>query len=362
VVSVPVPVAVATPTTRRRAAPTAGLDSFPGLDGSGPLVDRFGRVHRDLRLSITDRCNLRCTYCLPADGVTFLPRAELLTADELVRVAGVARRLGVRSLRITGGEPLVRADVVAVVARLAEVGFDDLALTTNATRLAALAEPLARAGLHRVNVSCDSLRPDRFAAIRRRGDLGRVLAAMDAAEAAGLRPLKVNVVLAAGVNDDEIVDFAAFARATGRHVRFIELMPLDGEHRWQRSQVVPSAHVLDTVSAQWPLVPASDPASSDPATTYRFADHAPGSIGVIASVTQPFCGRCDRLRITADGAVRNCLFSDDELSLRDALRAGADDATLAALLRRSVAGKRAGHGMDDPRFLRPRRSMSMIGG
>ncbi len=353
-VTAPVPVTIGAAPARRP----------PAADGDvwRPLVDRFGRVHRDLRLSITDRCNLRCRYCLPLEGTSFLPRDELLDADELVRLATVAHRLGIRSLRITGGEPLVRADVVTIVGRLAAVGFEDLALTTNATRLAALAEPLAAAGLRRVNVSCDSLRPDRFAAIRRRGSLEAALAGMAAAEAAGLDPVKVNVVLTAGVNDDEVLDFAAFARASGRHVRFIELMPLDGDRRWQRDQVVPSEQVLAAIADRWPLVATSDPDSPDPATTYRFADGAPGAIGVIASVTQPFCGRCDRLRITADGAVRNCLFSDDERSLRDALRAGATDAELAAILHAAVDAKRAGHGMDDPRFLRPRRSMSMIGG
>jgi cyclic pyranopterin phosphate synthase len=325
-------------------------------------VDRFGRVHRDLRLSITDRCNLRCTYCLPLEGVTFQPRADLLRLDELGRVAAVARRLGVDRVRITGGEPLMRADVVEVVAAVAAVGFEDVALTTNATRLPSLASALADAGLQRVNVSCDSLRPERFAAIRRRGRLDQVLAGMDAAEAAGLQPVKVNVVLTAGVNDDEILDFSAFARHTGRHVRFIELMPLDGDHRWDRSLVVPSRQVLDAIHRQWPLTQLSDPSSSEPATTYRFVDGAPGSVGVIASVTEPFCGRCDRLRVTADGALRNCLFSDDELSLRDAMRAGADDIVLATLFHRGVGRKRAGHGMDDPTFLRPRRTMSMIGG
>jgi cyclic pyranopterin phosphate synthase len=285
-----------------------------------------------------------------------------LTYEEITRVARVAKALGVRSVRITGGEPLVRRDVPTLVAQLAAVGFEDLALTTNGTRLAALAEPLAEAGLQRVNVSCDSLRPERFAVIRRRGDLATVLAAMDAAEAAGLHPLKVNVVLLAGVNDDEIVDFAAFARRTGRVVRFIEFMPLDAEGRWAREQVVPAERVLAEIDAVWSLEPVADADPSAPAERYRFRDGGPGEIGVVASVTRPFCGRCDRLRLTADGAIRNCLFSDDERSVRRLLRDGASDEAIAQVLRAAVGAKRAGHGMDDPGFLRPQRSMSMIGG
>lgn len=330
---------------------------------AGPLVDRFGRVHRDLRLSVTDRCNLRCTYCLPAEGVTFRPREELLTFEELTRVASVARALGIESVRLTGGEPLVRRELPELVARLAGVGFADLALTTNATRLAAMAPALADAGLRRVNVSCDSLRPDRFAAIRRRGSLAPVLAGMDAAEEAGLFPVKVNVVLVAGVNDDEVLDFAAFARQTGRQVRFIEFMPLDGDRQWGRERVVPARQVLQQIGERWPLEPLEGSAAdAAPAVSYRFADGAPGGIGVVASVTEPFCGRCDRVRVTADGALRNCLFSDDERSLRAILRGGGNDAALADCFHRAVGAKRPGHGMDDPGFLRPRRSMSMIGG
>lgn len=324
------------------------------------LVDGFGRVHDDLRVSITDRCNLRCVYCMEED-TTFRPREELLTRAELARVAEVARRLGVTAVRITGGEPLVRAEVVGIVSDFAALGFGDLSLTTNGTRLARLASPLAAAGLRRVNVSCDSLRPERFGAIRRRGRLEEVLAAMDAAEAAGLAPVKVNVVLARGVNDDEIGDFADFARRYGRVVRFIELMPLDAGGTWRREQVVPSAEVLARVAERWPIEPASPPGDPAPADRYRFVDGA-GEIGVIATVTQPFCGTCNRLRLTADGMVRNCLFSDDERSVRDLLRAGAGDEEIAAVLANVVVAKRAGHGIDEPGFLRPRRSMSMIGG
>ncbi len=324
------------------------------------LVDRFGRVHDDLRLSITDRCNLRCVYCMTEDQV-FRPRDELLTAAEIQRVGAVARALGVRSVRITGGEPLVRADVVDIVAGLAAQGFEDVALTTNGTRLEKLAAPLAEAGLRRVNVSCDSLRPDRFPTIRRRGRLEAVLGAMEAAEAAGLQPVKVNVVLMAGVNDDEVLDFAELARTTGRVVRFIEFMPLDAPGSWRPDHVVPTATVLETIGARWPLEEVRDPADPAPAERFRFADGG-GEIGAISSVTRPFCATCNRLRVTADGAVRNCLFSDDERPLRRLLREGASDEQLAGVLVGAVEAKRAGHGIGEPTFIRSRRSMSMIGG
>jgi cyclic pyranopterin phosphate synthase len=332
------------------------------VPSEGALVDRYGRAHTDLRVSVTDRCNLRCVYCMPEEGVPFRPREEILSFEEITRVARVARSLGVRSLRLTGGEPLVRRGLVELVHQLALVGFDDIALTTNGTALAANASALARAGLQRVNVSCDSLKPERFAQIRRRGDLVTVLAAMDAAEAAGLVPLKVNVVVIAGANDDEVVDFAAFAREHGRVVRFIEYMPLGAEGDWHRGQVVPSAEVLARINDRWPLdaveVRGSDPA---PAERYRFRDGG-GEIGVVASVTRPFCGTCNRLRLTADGAIRNCLFSDDEVPVRELLRNGGSDEDLAMALRRSVWGKLPGHGINEPGFLQPARSMSMIGG
>jgi cyclic pyranopterin phosphate synthase len=324
------------------------------------LIDTFGRLHDDLRVSITDRCNLRCVYCLEEDAA-FRPREELLTRAELARVGAVARALGVEAVRITGGEPLVRAEAVSIVEDFAALGFGDVSLTTNGTRLARLAGPLAAAGLRRVNVSCDSLRPERFGTIRRRGRLEEVLEAMDAAEQAGLSPIKVNVVLARGVNEDEILDFAAFARTYGRVVRFIELMPLDAGGAWRRAQVVPSAEVLALIGERWPLEAVSSPGDPAPAVRYRFADGA-GEIGVIATVTQPFCGTCNRLRVTADGMVRNCLFSDDERALRPLLRAGASDEELAAVFHGVLRAKRAGHGIDEPGFLRPRRSMSMIGG
>jgi GTP 3',8-cyclase len=330
----------------------------------GPLVDRYGRVHSDLRISVTDRCNLRCVYCMPEEGLSFLPQPELLSFDEILRAARVARGLGITAVRITGGEPLMRRGLPELVGGLARIGFDDVAMTTNGTKLAPVAAELAAAGLRRVNISCDSLRPDRFAAIRRRGDLAVVLDAMDAAESAGLAPLKVNVVLLRGQNDDEIPDFADLARRTGRIVRFIEFMPLDAEGKWERDRLVPGREVFDRISAVWPLVPVAVPGTSGsaPAERFRFADGGRGEIGLISSVSEPFCGTCNRLRLTADGDVRNCLFSDDERMVREVLRQGGTDAELELLFRQAVWAKFPGHGINEPGFLSPARSMSMIGG
>lgn len=351
--------------TNTPAAPVRARPTLPAVDDmphDGPLVDRYGRVHRDLRLSITDRCNLRCVYCL-SDDVKFLPRDQVLSFDEITRVATVAHDLGITSVRITGGEPLARRGVPDLVARLARIGFDDLSMTTNGTALARVAADLADAGLNRVNISCDSLDPERFAQIRRRGQLAPVLEAMDAAEAAGLTPVKVNVVVMAGVNDDEIENWAEFARRTGRIVRFIEFMPLDAEGTWTREQVYPGVKIVERVTARWPLeaIPAVGDDASTPAERFRFADGR-GEIGVIASVTRPFCGSCDRVRLTADGAMRNCLFARKDQSIRDLLRNGCSDDDIAEQFRRSIWLKLPGHGINDPSFIRPNRTMSMIGG
>lgn len=328
----------------------------------GPLVDTFGRIHTDLRISVTDRCNFRCTYCMPDEGIEFAPNSELLTVEEIMRVAGVAKRLGVRSIRLTGGEPLVRKGIVEIVSGLGEMGFEDLAMTTNGTSLSRLAPGLASAGLQRVNISCDSLQPERYASIRRRGQLPIVLDAMNAAEAAGLTPVKINAVLLIGENDDEALDLVEFARATNRLVRFIEFMPLDADGKWRRDRVIAGADVLELIKQQYDLIPI-DQAGEDhaPATRFAFADGR-GEVGFINSVTEPFCGNCDRLRLMADGSIRNCLFSDDELSLRDVLRSGGSDDQLEKLFRASVWGKRPGHAIDDPSFLQPTRKMSAIGG
>jgi len=330
--------------------------------GEGPLVDTFGRVHTDLRISVTDRCNFRCSYCMPAEDMTWLPREGILRYEEIERVARVLRGLGVTAVRLTGGEPLVRADLPVLVRKLCALGFEDISLTTNGVGLPHLAGALAGAGLGRVNVSCDSLDRIRFKSITRRDALDAVLEGMDAAEGAGLAPVKVNVVLMRGVNDDEVVDFAAFARETGRPVRFIEYMPLDAAHAWERPDVVPAREIVERIDAVFPLEAVGsrddDPA---PADRYRFAD-GQGEIGVIASVTDAFCGTCNRLRLTPDGALRNCLFATQEWSVRDLLRGGGSDADLEALCRQAVWNKAAGHGIDNPGFTPPDRSMSQIGG
>jgi cyclic pyranopterin phosphate synthase len=327
----------------------------------GPLVDTFGRVADDLRISVTDRCNFRCSYCMPAEGLTWLPKGELLTFEELARLLGLFIRLGIRSLKVTGGEPTVRADLPTLIGMLREAGPDlDISMTTNGVLLDRLAEPLAEAGLDRASVSCDSLMRHRFAEMTRRDALERVLGGIRAAEAAGLTPIKVNCVVIGGTNDGEVVDFARWARETGYVVRFIEYMPLDAEHAWERTKVVPSARIVEAVDRTFPLEPVGP--DTEPATTYRFADGAPGGIGVIASVTQPFCETCNRLRLTAEGEIRSCLFALEETDLRGPLRAGASDEELEALIRAAVWRKWSGHRINHPDFVQPERSMSMIGG
>ena len=327
----------------------------------GPLIDTFGRVADDLRISVTDRCNFRCTYCMPAEGLAWLPRSELLTFEELTRLLGIFLELGVRSLKVTGGEPTVRADLPNLIRMFRRAGPElDISITTNGLLLDRLAAPLAEAGVDRATVSCDSLLRHRFAEMTRRDALDRVLAGLAAAEAAGLTPIKINTVVIAGTNDDEVVDFARWARDTGYEVRFIEYMPLDAEHAWERSKVVPAARILAAIDRTYPLEGANR--GIEPATTYRFADGAPGAVGVIASVTEPFCDTCNRLRLTAEGAFRSCLFAMDETDLRSPLRAGASDEELAGLIRDGVWAKWSGHRINHADFVQPERSMSMIGG
>ncbi|MGH2686470.1 MAG: GTP 3',8-cyclase MoaA, partial [Actinomycetota bacterium] len=268
------------------------------VPGPRPLVDSFGRVHRDLRISVTDRCNFRCTYCMPAEGMQWLPREEILTFEEIERVARVAvETFGFDGIRLTGGEPTVRAHLPVLVAKLARLGAD-VAMTTNGATLPGLAHDLRAAGLGRINISCDSLRRDRFHAMTRRDELDRVLAGIDAAVAAGFDPVKVNVVLVKGVNDDEIVDFASFGRVRGVEVRFIELMPLDADHAWSGDRVVRAEDVVAAIDAVFPLAPVVR--GHEPAERFVYRDGG-GSVGVIASVTRPFCGNCDRVRLTAEG-------------------------------------------------------------
>jgi GTP 3',8-cyclase len=340
-----------------RASETA--DTNPPV--TGPLIDTFGRVADDLRVSVTDRCNFRCTYCMPAEGLNWLPKAQILTFEEITRLVGAFVRLGVRSIKLTGGEPTVRQDLPALVRMLRESNPQlEISMTTNGILLDRLAGPLAEAGMDRVSVSCDSLMRHRFAEMTRRDALDRVLTGLKAAEAAGLTPIKINCVVIAGTNEDEAVDFAGWARETGFEIRFIEYMPLDAEQHWERAKVVPSADVLEAIDRAHPLVPEGERA--EPATLYRFADGAPGAIGVIASVTEPFCDTCNRLRITAEGQFRACLFAMDETDLRAPIRDGASDEEIEALVRKAVWGKWEGHKINHPDFQRPGRSMSMIGG
>ncbi len=327
---------------------------------SEELRDGFGRTATDLRLSVTDRCNFRCTYCMPATGLPWLPRDSVLSFEEITRLVRVFIGLGVRSVRLTGGEPLVRPGLDRLVTMLVELGTVDLSMTTNGFLLARHAEALAQAGLRRVNVSIDSLLRHRFAELARRDALDQVMDGLLAAERAGLSPIKLNCVVVRGTNDDEVVDFARLARATGYQVRFIEVMPLDGDEAWSRERVVPAAEVLDKVRASYPLVPVAH--GAEPATLYRFADGSPGRVGAIPSVTEPFCASCDRLRLTADGQLRTCLFATDESDLKAMVRSGASDEELRAAIRTAVAGKWAGHAINEVSFTRPSRSMSMIGG
>lgn len=331
-----------------------------------PLVDPFGRTVRDLRISITDRCNFRCTYCMPAEGMVWLAREELLSFEEIVRVARVCvERFGVDGLRLTGGEPTVRAHLPALVGMLSGLVVPgtgrpvDLAMTTNGVTLPLLAAELRSAGLSRINISCDSLRADRFLALARRDGLARVLAGIDAALEAGFSPVKLNVVMIRGVNDDEAVDFARFGRERGVQVRFIEYMPLDASGAWSLDQVVPAEETVGAIDAVYPLEPVS--CGPEPAARYRYRDGR-GEIGVIPSVTRPFCGDCDRIRVTAEGQLRTCLFSVEEHDLRSVMRSGGSDDDLASAVRTAVGTKWAGHSIGKVNFVRPGRSMSQIGG
>jgi len=328
------------------------------------LADSYGRVATDLRVSLTDRCNLRCSYCMPPEGLDWLPKPELLTDDELVRLTGVAvELLGVTEVRFTGGEPLLRRGLPGIVARVAALRpRPEISLTTNGIGLNRLAEPLHQAGLDRVNVSLDTLRPERFQTLARRDRLDDVLAGLATAAATGLAPVKVNTVLMRGVNDDEAVPLLRFCLEHGYQLRFIEQMPLDAQHGWRRENMVTADEILAALSEEFLLTP-DDPAARGSAPAEAFTvNGGPARVGVIGSVTRPFCGSCDRVRLTADGQVRNCLFAATESDLRGPMRSGADDAELAAIWRRAVASKLPGHGINDPGFLQPSRPMSAIGG
>jgi cyclic pyranopterin phosphate synthase len=325
----------------------------------GPLVDGYGRVHRDLRISVTDRCNFRCTYCMPEEGMQWLPRDQVLSFEEIERIARVCvERFGIDSIRLTGGEPTVRAHLPVLVGKLAALGAD-VALTTNGATLRTLAGDLVAAGLRRVNISLDTLRRERFVDLTRRDALDNVLDGIEAAKEAGLDPVKVNAVVMRGVNDDEVLDLATFGRDRGVVVRFIEWMPLDADERWQSDAVVSQDEILHTIDAVYPVEAIRR--GHEPAERFAYRDGV-GEVGVIPSVTRPFCGSCDRIRLTADGQLRSCLFAVDEIDLRALLRGGAPDDEVGAAVQRCVAAKWAGHMIGQVTFVRPRRSMSQIGG
>lgn len=328
------------------------------------LIDGFGRVATDLRVSLTDRCNLRCTYCMPPEGLEWLPKPELLTDDEVVRLVRIGvELLGITEVRYTGGEPLLRRGLPEIVKATAELHpRPQVSLTTNGIGLARLAATLKEAGLDRVNVSLDTLDAAVFQQLSHRDRLPDVLAGLDAAAAAGLGPVKVNTVLMRGMNDHEAVPLLRFCLDRGYQLRFIEQMPLDPQHGWTRESMITADEILGTLTQEYDLVPEGpEVRGSAPAETF-LVNGGPAKVGVIGSVTRPFCGDCDRVRLTADGQIRNCLFAREESNLRDAMRAGADDKELAARWEAAVATKRPGHGIDDPSFLQPSRPMSAIGG
>jgi len=332
------------------------------------LVDSFGRVHTDLRVSVTDRCNIRCRYCMPLD-VTFLPREDLLTFEEMARVVAVAAEMGVRSVRLTGGEPLARRGLAELVGRLVAIrGIEEVALTTNGLLLKQQAAELAAAGLTRINVSLDSLQDEVFREIARSDGLAEVLDGLAEAKRVGLSGIRLNAVSIRGLSEGDIVPLAAFARREGFHLRFIEFMPLDAEHRWSQPQVLSGREVRAVLEdAFGPLLPVDSDDPGQPAVDFRYADAAGSEgggnlVGFIDPVTQPFCDRCDRLRLTADGQFRNCLFSTEEWDVRRLLRSGGDAQAIARLMAACVAAKRAAHGIGTPSFERPQRSMYEIGG
>ncbi|MCA8984583.1 MAG: GTP 3',8-cyclase MoaA [Planctomycetaceae bacterium] len=329
-----------------------------------PLVDHFGRAHTNLRISVTDRCNLRCFYCMPIEDVHYLPRAELLSFEEITRLARLlASRCGVHKIRVTGGEPLVRQDLPLLIRQLKQIpGLDDLALTTNGILLDRFAEPLYQAGLRRINISLDTLDATRFQQIARRDSLERVLDGIQLARAIGFEPIKINAVAIRGLTEADILPLANLARETGIEVRFIEYMPLDADQAWEREKVLPAATLRRILAEEFgPLIPEPGRDPQLPASTYCFADGR-GRVGFIASVSEPFCGSCNRFRLTADGKLRNCLFSLEETDLRDLLRAGATDEQLLQQVLGCIQAKGPGHEINSRQFLQPARPMHAIGG
>jgi GTP 3',8-cyclase len=328
------------------------------------LIDSYGRRHNNLRISVTDRCNIRCFYCMPADNVQFMERRELLTYEEIERFVRVAVTLGVNKIRLTGGEPLVRRDLHKLVARIAAIPqIKDIGVTTNGILLAEQARQLWDAGLRRINVSLDALDPVRFKEITRRDGYEKVLGGIQAAQRAGFDPVKINAVSVRGMTEDQIVPFGHFARETGVELRFIEFMPLDADNAWERDKVLFAHEIIETLSREiMPLLPCGVDDPSAPATDYEFADGV-GRVGFIASVSRPFCMSCNRFRLTADGKLRNCLFSLEETDVKSLVRdSGATDADIATAICECIAAKKEGHEINTARFIQPERPMYSIGG
>jgi len=326
------------------------------------LTDSFGRNIDSLRVSVTDRCNFRCTYCMPATGMKFFPKGEILTFEEIVRFVRVAAKLGISKLRLTGGEPLVRSSLDKLVSMLNRIeGVRDIAMTTNGLLLSYFAQSLYAAGLRRLNVSLDSLDPDKFHEISRRDALPMVMKGLEAAGEAGFSPIKVNVVAMRGITEDEILDFARLAREEDYEIRFIEFMPLDADNIWEREKVIPGDEIRAAIDAVFPLEPVRKNGSPSPASAYRFKDGR-GNVGFINAVTEPFCDHCNRIRLTADGKLRTCLFSVTETDFKPLLRGEASEKEIADLLLEAVRNKEAGHRINEADFVKPARTMSAIGG
>lgn len=325
------------------------------------LRDKFGRQIVDLRISVTDRCNYRCVYCRSADPENYRAHGEILSWPELERLARIFVGMGIQKVRVTGGEPLVREGVEDFISRLRDLEVRDLSMTTNGHLLAERCERLLEAGLQRINVSLDSLDSAKFEKITRTRSYDKVMEGIAVAQKTRLAPVKVNAVVVRGLNDDEVEDFAQFSRERGVIMRFIEFMPLDADRHWSREMVVPAAEVLDRIHAKWPLeqIPHE---RSETARKYRFADGAPGEIGLIAPVTQPFCGHCSRVRLTADGKLRTCLFSKEDSDLRGLLRENATDGEIVEAVETMIMEKEAGHQINEPGFVPPSRTMVFIGG
>ncbi len=326
------------------------------------LTDSFGRTINNLRVSVTDQCNFRCIYCMPEEGMIFQPRDEILTFEEITRFVGIAADLGISKLRLTGGEPTVRKDLPVLVRMLSEIpGVRDMAMTTNGFLLRKMSRDLHEAGLPRINVSLDTLDQEKFKEMTRRDVLHKVLDGLEEATGYFQLPIKINVVAMKGYTEDELLDFAKLARTGPYQVRFIEFMPLDADRSWTRDQVLDGAEIIERISAQWPLDAVKRPDQREPADLFRFRD-GKGEIGLIASVSEPFCGSCNRIRITADGKLRTCLFSINETDIKALLRGGASDAEIAETVIEAVGNKEPGHHINEPDFVQPERTMSSIGG